>query len=69
MKTANKVRQSTSKPSLNEMRKIDGIVKIWNGVIWVTDNGQFYEPLCGKCQALTIAKGFEDKCDEHAEGY
>lgn len=37
------VTQSTSKPNLNELRKIDGVVKIWNGEMWVKDAGQFFE--------------------------
>ncbi len=38
-----KVFQSASMPSVNELRKINGTVKIWDGKAWQLDRGQFYE--------------------------
>jgi len=35
--------QSTSTPNLNELRKVSGIVKIWDGKTWQIDRGQYYE--------------------------
>jgi len=66
-----KTLQSTSKPNLNEFRKISGIVKIWDGKAWQPDRGQFYQSPedCGKCKMLTAINGFEDKCDEHSNPF
>lgn len=49
MKTKSKVRQSTEKPMLNEMRKINGVVKIWDGKAWQIERGQFFEKECPTC--------------------
>lgn len=37
MKQKSKVRQSTEKPVIDEIRIIDGIEKIWNGREWIKE--------------------------------